>query len=67
MDTVSSFMIPLKIHNNMQCEYICQKVQELVNKFVKANNNVSEAFLIISIKTVSQNDDSSIPKLEFKG
>lgn len=51
----------------MQCEYICQKVQELVNKFVKANNNVSEAFLIISIKTVSQNDDSSIPKLEFKG
>jgi hypothetical protein len=23
--------------------------------------------LIISIKTVSQNDDSSIPKLEFKG
>jgi|688.fasta_scaffold330307_3 hypothetical protein len=65
MDTVSGFMVPLKIQNNMQCEYICQKVQELVNKFQVAGGNLSDSFIVMNIKTISQNDDSSIPKLEF--
>jgi CobQ-like glutamine amidotransferase family enzyme len=65
MDTVSGFMVPLKIQNNMQCEYICQKVQELVNKFQRAGGNLSDSFIVMTIKTVSQNDDSSIPELEF--
>jgi hypothetical protein len=49
----------------MQCEYICQKVQELVNKFQVAGGNLSDSFIVMNIKTISQNDDSSIPKLEF--
>jgi hypothetical protein len=65
MDTVSGFMVPLKIQNNMQCEYICQRVQELVNKFQGAGGNLSDSFIVMSIKTVSQNDESSILKLEF--
>lgn len=65
MDTVSGFMVPIRIQNNMQCEHICQKVQEVVTKFQGAGGNLSDSFIIISIKTVSQNDDSSIPKLEF--
>jgi hypothetical protein len=65
MDTVSGFMIPIRLQNNMQCEHICQKVQELVNKFQGAGGNLSDSFIVLSIKTITQNDDNSIPKLEF--
>lgn len=65
MDTVSEFMVPIRLQNNMQCEYICRRVQELVNKFQGAGGNLSDSFIVMTIKTVSQNDDSSIPKLEF--
>jgi hypothetical protein len=68
MDTVSQLQkIIIRLDKpQVPCEIICEKVQSLINKSAQSGINLSDSFLTIEIKTVSQVNDDSIPKLEHK-
>ena len=55
----------IKIAPNMSCEYICQRVQELVNYHNKNNTDLTDSIITIEIKKPTYEADM-IPKLEFK-
>jgi hypothetical protein len=54
----------IKITPNMSCEYICQRVQELVNYHNKHNQDLTDSMITIEIKK-PQYDTDMIPKIEF--
>jgi hypothetical protein len=58
-------MIVYKLDNNLKPEKIIQDIQRLINKFLQNNSN-QNALLYINIKTISHDDTSLIPKLEYK-
>ncbi len=60
-------IVSIKIQNEMNCEYICHKIQEAISKYQKENNNLNltDFLLVIDIKSPFENIDL-IPKLEFK-
>jgi hypothetical protein len=55
----------IKIQPNMPCEYICQQIQVALMSYQKHNPDLSDCFLVIDIKKVS-NDCDDIPKIEYK-
>jgi hypothetical protein len=60
-------IITIKLQQQMECEYICHKVQEAISKYQKENNSpdLTDSLLIIDIKKPNDNIDL-IPKLEEK-
>ena len=50
----------------MDCNYICQKIQQAVTKYQQDSPDMSDTLIVIDIKKVSADTDSLIPKLEFK-
>jgi uncharacterized protein YihD (DUF1040 family) len=56
----------IKIEPQMNCEYICQKIQQAVTKYQMDSPDMSDTLIVIDIKKISANDDSLIPKLEHK-
>jgi hypothetical protein len=60
-------IVSIKIQNEMNCEYICHKIQEAISKYQKENNNLNltDFLLVIDIKSPFENIDL-IPKLENK-
>jgi hypothetical protein len=59
-------IITIKLQQQMECEYICHKVQEAISKYQKENNSpdLTDSLLIIDIKKPDDNTDL-IPKLEY--
>ena len=57
----------IKLQNQMNCEYICHKIQEAITKYQKENNSpdITDSLLVIDIKSPFENIDL-IPKLENK-
>lgn len=55
----------IKLNKDIQCDYICNRVQNLVNKFRNDSQDISEAVLIIDIKSTTDGGDNHIPKLEY--
>lgn len=49
----------------MSCEYICQRVQELVNYHNRNNQDLTDSIITIEIKKPTYDVDM-IPKLELK-
>jgi hypothetical protein len=58
-------IISIKIQPQMDCAYICQKVQEAISKYQKDNLDMTDTMILIDIKKPSDDTDL-IPKLEFK-
>jgi hypothetical protein len=57
-------MIAIKLAGqNITCDYICSLIQR---EIVKHSNEHKELILTISIKEISYDDVSHIPKLEYK-
>ena len=56
----------IKIHNQINCDYICHFVQQAINDYHKHSQDIDGALLIIDIKKPSQENDESIRKLEHK-
>jgi hypothetical protein len=65
MDIVSQKSF-IKLDKQITCEYICQEAQKIVTKFQQAQPDLSEVFLVMEIKTISQTIDETICKLEYK-
>jgi GTP-binding protein EngB required for normal cell division len=55
----------IRIQPDMPCEYICQQIQAALVSYHKSNQDLSDCFLVIDIKKVS-NDSDLIPKIEHK-
>jgi len=55
----------IRIQNQMNCEFICQKVHAAIMKYQKDNPDLNDTLVIIDIKKIT-NDIDLIPKLEFK-
>lgn len=68
MDTVSQLQkIIIRLDKQqVPCETICEKVQYLINKSSQSGMNLMDSFLTIEIKTISDDDNSQIPKLTFQ-
>ena len=60
-------IVSIKIQNEMNCEYICQKIQEAISRYQQQNNmpDLTDSLLVIDIKKPNE-DTELIPKLEFK-
>lgn len=56
----------IRIQDQMNCEYICAKVQEAINEYHKHSQDISGALILIDIKKPSQETDEAIAKLEYK-
>lgn len=56
----------IKIESQMDCNYICQKIQEAIVKYQKDSQDISDTLIVIDIKKISTDSDNLIPKLEFK-
>jgi hypothetical protein len=59
-------IITIKLQNQMDCGYICNKIQEAISKYQKENNSpdLTDSLLVIDIKKPDDNTDL-IPKLEY--
>ena len=55
----------IRIQSDMPCEYICQQIQAALMSYHKNNPDLSDCFLVIDIKKVT-NDCDIIPKIEHK-
>jgi hypothetical protein len=64
MDTVSQKYY-IRLDKNLQCETICSYVQNLVTKFQQSNQDLSNSFLCLDVKQISNDIDSSIVLLEY--
>lgn len=54
----------IKIQQNISCEYICQTLQKVIEKYSKTND-ITNSLIVIDIQKVTD-DISLIPKLEYK-
>lgn len=56
--------LAITLNKDIQCEYICNKIQKLVNDVKqKENIDLSNSMIVIDVVTVTQDDTSMIPKL----
>jgi hypothetical protein len=55
----------IRIQQQMDCNYICQRVHEAILKYQKENPDPTESIVVIDIKKTTD-DTNLIPKLELK-
>ncbi len=58
-------MIAITLNQNISCEHICQQIQRLIEKNQQSHGN-KDFILTINLKEVSYDDNSMIPKIEYK-
>jgi hypothetical protein len=60
-------ILTIKLQNQMDCGYICHKIQEAISKYQKENNSpdLTDCLLVINVKKPTD-DNNLIPKLENK-
>jgi hypothetical protein len=56
----------IKIESQMDCNYICHRIQQAITKYQQDSQDISDTLIVIDIKKISTDSDSLIPKLEFK-
>lgn len=54
------------LRDNISVEKLAKDLQNLINKFVQTNPDLSNSMVKITIATVSQETNDLVPKLEHK-
>lgn len=57
--------LSISLNQNLQCEYICQKIQKLITQHQQNSQDLSRSLLVIDIITPIDGGDNHIPKLEY--
>jgi hypothetical protein len=57
--------LSISLGQNLQCEYICQKIQKLITQHQQNGQDLSGSLLTIDIITTIDGGDNHIPKLEY--
>lgn len=65
MDVVSQNMIAYKLNQNIEAQKLLQDIQKLIQQNIK-DQNPENFLLVVRVQQINYNDDSSIPKLEYK-
>lgn len=55
----------IKIESQIDCNYICQRIQEAITKYQQDNPDLSDSLIVIDIKKISTSTDSLMPKIEL--
>ncbi len=63
METVSQNYIAYSLNRNMDCNKICQDIQNLINKFISSAQPNDNPILKITITKTILGGDELIPKL----
>lgn len=58
-------MIAFKLNQNIDAQKLLGSIQKLVSKYA-VDKNPENLLLVIQIQEISYNDDTSIPKIEYK-
>jgi hypothetical protein len=58
-------MKAIRLDKQIQCEYICQEIQSLINNHQQTSPNI-DSVLVLEIKTIEHTVDDYIPKIELK-
>lgn len=58
--------VAIKLDKEISCDYICQRIQKLVNQLNKTQQSVSGSLLVIDIRSITDGGDNHIPKIEYK-
>lgn len=53
-------MIGIKLDKTVSCEYLCQKIQSVINDYQK-NNIIAESILVIDIKPLTDSQENTGP------
>jgi hypothetical protein len=53
----------IKLDKDISCEYVCQHIQELVQDFMKSDNNIKECLLTLDIRPISYSIDPTVPRI----
>lgn len=56
----------IKITNQMDCNYICQRIHKAIMDYQKDIPDLNDTMVVIDIRKVSQDYNDHIPKLEHK-
>lgn len=59
-------MIAINLNNQISCETICNKIQQLVSDYHIKNPHHEDIILIVNIKEISYTTYPDRPKLEHK-
>jgi hypothetical protein len=59
-------IMSIRIEAQMNCEYICKKLQDAIIKYQKDSPDLTGSLLVIDIRKPNDND-YLIPKLEYHG
>jgi hypothetical protein len=62
---VSENMIVYSLNKNISGDKILKDINSMIENF-KKHNSATDILLVIDIKTISHDDNSLIPKLEYK-
>jgi len=58
-------MIAITLNKQIECEKICNQIQNLLNKYQQNGSDISKSVLIINIVQTTDGGDNHIPKLEY--
>jgi GTP-binding protein EngB required for normal cell division len=57
-------MLVVRLDKEIPCDYICHKIQKLIESYMKNSPNLADAVLVIDIKTIT--DDENHKYLPYK-
>lgn len=66
MVVVSVIMLAYTLDKNIQGEKLLSDINKLISDYKKDTNSNSVPILIIDIRTVTRDDNSLVPKLDYK-
>jgi hypothetical protein len=58
-------MIAIRLNKNVDSQYVLQKIQQEINQYI-SNHEIDSGLLHIEIKTVVDQENDFMPKLENK-
>lgn len=58
-------ILSFNLGTEIQCEKLCQEISKVVTKISQSGVDISNCQLVIDIKTVVDDTESMIPKLEY--
>ena len=57
--------VSIKLDKQMDCNYICNHIQGLINHFSQQNIDLSQYLLICSLKEITDTNQSLLPRIGY--
>lgn len=57
--------VSIKLDKQMDCNYICNHIQSLINLFSQQNIDLSQYLLVCSLKEITNTDQNLLPRIGY--